>query len=72
MSVRAFAGAANRLRGGGNCIAGEMPGAAVARNLREIVSPDLPNERHRDFVNHSCGVAGEEERVSSGRSRRRA
>jgi len=25
----------------------------AARNLREIVSPDLPNERHRDFVNHS-------------------
>lgn len=29
----------------------EIPGAA--RNLREIVSPDLPNEWHRDFVNHS-------------------
>jgi len=25
----------------------------AARNLREIVSPDLPNEQHRDFVNHS-------------------
>lgn len=68
MSVRAVA-ARCKAAGGrvGNCIAGEMP-TAVARNLREIVLPDLPNERHRDFVNHSQGTAAEGE---GGRPRRR-